>query len=934
MSGRVVDAATGLGISDVHLSCVQVGRELRPTGQSRHVTTSESGQFTLEDLGPGTWLLLPSHPEYMLPLLVSLITMQSDDLGVIRLRPEDALQRAKADGAAIRIGEDGVGAEPLLIQMTRGAVVRGRVTGPDGTPIVQSPIYLRIPHWGPLALHWPVLLDELRSRVVAMSDDEGRFQVLCLPAALGQVRLGTMHEHLLCRWSDPIDLSDPEGVHLQLCEPATIEGCVLWSDGRPEPDAYVRLEASPAWVSLDAPLWSNMGVESADASGRFRFAQVPPDDVTVRAFAAEDDDAQAELTVTGLTPGETRTGIQVVFDDQHFIRGRLVSADGEPIEDECLSANGPNGEEEDWDTDCVDWTDEEGRFALQVPIAGPVEIWLETANRSVRLATDVHVPCADLVLVATPTPRVTFTVQVRDPNGHPVPSFRLCGWSSGERGQYSQGELGTDGRAAVAIQGLPPYHLLVKEARDEEGEPLPYAPYGVEIPPGTNSPIKVTLSGKGEFYGRVLDLKDEPIPGVRLLVREGDGEREIPVAEDGRFRFAAADATTREIDGGRLILPEGYRDWTFVLTLHAGVPSDIRAVGGGMPVKGHVVFIGEGTASVSGPGRRARLGAGRRGRGRKQCGGEYGRGRVLHVLRAARRRQRPRQRPRVQPGGERTDRRGSARHRLGWNLRCRPEGADGSLHRWTYRGAWRCRPRLPGSSRVSSALAWVRKPVPPANRPDAHVRRLPYHRDGARDLPHRPARLELPAPTARLGGRRRSGREDVVLTLPRLSGSIHGVIDTKGLSEGSERRVAMWNQDGSNFLVETFASPDGHFEFDRLDPEGHYAIRYGAQVEGVWMVAVQSDVRPGAEIHLEPVPGLSIVGLVAGALGDQQVVAVMAVSHGMHYFADVNPTDGAFRFEGMYPGTYELVVLGPGLVRGKAKRGVEAGSTGVLMDLR
>ena len=157
---------------------------------------------------------------------------------------------------------------------------------------------------------------------------------------------------------------------------------------------------------------------------------------------------------------------------------------------------------------------------------------------------------------------------------------------------------GKDGKASFSVQGSPPYHFLISKPRNEKGEKLPLAPYGWELAAVPDEPVEIRLARHAEFYGRILDLEDRPVPGVRLLIDEGSGEREVPVTEDGRFRFTAVDPATREIREGRLILPEGYRDWTFVTILWAGKYADIWVRGGGLPIKGRVVLQGGGSASL------------------------------------------------------------------------------------------------------------------------------------------------------------------------------------------------------------------------------------------------------------------------------------------------------------------------------------------------
>jgi len=179
-----------------------------------------------------------------------------------------------------------------------------------------------------------------------------------------------------------------------------------------------------------------------------------------------------------------------------------------------------------------------------------------------------------------------------------------------------------------------------------------------------------------------------------------------------------------------------------------------------------------------------------------------------------------------------------------------------------------------------------------------------------------------------------AGRQDLVLHLPRLSGVVQGQVLVKDLKKVEKIEVAVWQQDGSNFVVVSEASSDGTFKVERLDPDGRYAIQTAVHADGALLVATRSNVKPGAMVYLKPQPGLSIVGRVEGYQAGGDVVAVIATSGGVSYPADFDEKDGGFAFRGLVERAYEITLIGRGFVRLATKSAVSAGSENVTIRVR
>lgn len=925
VTGRVVDEDTGLGIEGVRLYFARRPAVSRERDDLPIASSLPDGRFSIDGLDCGTWIVFPFHDNYTHPFLRVLLSESASDASTWRQYGDDAWGEGYKQGLVFEVPQPPLGIAPIECRMRRGSAIRGRVLGPGDTPMAGAPVRLRVPYDCPLAEMSAGVARAVRTRPLTQSDGEGRFSIGCFPGEMRSIRLGADHETLLARWSEPIDTSKTEEVVLRLCEAAVIEGSVRRSDGRPEPSAGVFASVDWRWITGNEMLESDTETVWTSWEGQFHLPRVPPDSVVVRAHAAEGREGEAALSVRDLRPGEVRTGVVLTLSDPRMIRGVLGASDGTALREEYIAAYGEGNKEEAVDGD---WTDEAGRFALDVQTDAPVDLVLETGNRADCLVMNVRAPLVGLRLVSTPTPQATIKVHVVGPGDQPIPSFHLYAWPQGrDKFNYERGE---DGGASIKVQGTLPYYFLVSDPRNGVGQSLPYAPFGDRIDAPPEGVIEVHLSNAAEFYGWILDTEGAPVPNVRLFVQE----REIPVDEKGFFRFTVADPTAREIRDANVVLPPGYRHWTHVGTFRAGEPRFIRVKGGGLSVSGRVTLLGGGSVSLAAlPVQLTWItGGGTEGEESAEVQtDEEGRFALyalpadahvevmVHAYSLEERGLIAVDRPAVVPAGTADV---ILRVRIGESISGRIEGPG--------------LPYIDYTSLRVCTLPWrgIGIHFYPSTPPTPTARGFGLH-----GLPSGRYRVALVEGDGRgrllaWADRVEAGREDLVLRVPRLDGAIEGTIDKGDLQDADGVDVAAWHQDGSDFVAQAEVSKEGRFRIDRLDPNGQYVVQARLRTGGVWRVAIKSNVTPGQAVDLAPVPGLSIQGRVVGHRRGGAVSGVVAFGRGVAQGAEFQEEDGAFECSGLASGIYELVVLGRDLLPRESLAGVAAGSEGVVIQIK
>ncbi|MDJ0523030.1 MAG: hypothetical protein QNJ90_13250, partial [Planctomycetota bacterium] len=852
------------------------------------------------------------HPQYLQPFVGSLF---DDPLDVGEDLPgvDDYWSDAESQGLTLNVQGGKVSDEPLEIRLLRGPLVAGRVVDGEGRPIADAEIRVRFAYYGPLT-EIQVNTSGVRYEPLARTNTDGTFTLRCFPSSLEALRIGAWHEDYVGRWSDRLDMENADDLELVMREPASVEGYVVWSDGSAALGARVEVRNRRGWL-CDVP------VGETGAGGAFRIEGVPPAAVVVRAWAAGDRPERGKVQVSALRPGEKREGVVVTMNDQRIIRGVLRGSDGKPLGGEYLVLF-PEGEDETDDVD-GDWTDADGRFTFTVEkeTDKELEVWLNTGGREVKLVDGLRPPIENLALTATPTPRHELTVRVLDPAGKPVPYFRA---QVRRLAYYSaSGEAGRDGVATIEAVGSPPFWLRIDRLRDAEREPLQHAPHGQVLERMPDGVLEVRLSDTAEFMGRISDQDDEPVPGVKLKV----GERLIDVGEDGRFRFRADEPGLFEIDDAELVLPPGYRDASYVPTLHAGAFEDeIEVRGNGVTLRGRVELVGGGDVSLgdlaidlSWP--------------ERADDGDYGLNATTQddgtfVVYAV-----PDDRPVTVRVFEHTlAERGL--YGLDGSVMLKP-GTESVVLRVQRGGTIAGRLEGPGLAgldfnkvRVTVMRPfglpdlWLKSEQPTTAKPAFRLDGLAPGRHTV-VLLHK-STFRVLAVVDGIG----VGRKDVVLRVPRLDGVIEGVLELGRFERSDPLRVTAWYQSAAETAVSAPVAKDGRFRFEGLPRGTRFTLTLNVSRSESGFNALLEDVAIGDTVRLVAKPGRTITGVARRSLPGPQVTGVIARRGWDMYIADYDDDTGRFTLAALPPGTYTLTAV-RGLEPVARLAGIQAGTKDV-----
>lgn len=206
--------------------------------------------------------------------------------------------------------------EELVVELSRGVVVEGRVTAVRGRKYLQSASV--------------TVIAEGR-RASSLTDAEGRYRIR--DVAPGPVRVLVSHpEHASAEVSAVVERTGRadrafELPTVDLSEPATIEGEVVDEAGDPVSGARVAVGVAPAYLPAGA-LPAGMAV--TDAKGRFTLRGVAPGKVFVEAYAPDVGRGGATVEVSVGRPATTRIALKrQTADDDPTVTGSVAVTLGE-----------------------------------------------------------------------------------------------------------------------------------------------------------------------------------------------------------------------------------------------------------------------------------------------------------------------------------------------------------------------------------------------------------------------------------------------------------------------------------------------------------------------------------------------------------------------------------------------------------------------------
>lgn len=353
--GGVVTDASGAEIQE-QFRVEVLGRT--PNGdidysRRRFAQTSDEGAFELRGLPAGQYL-------------VTITPLLNTD------KPSSGLTRSSVDGVA-------AGTTDLVIELTRGETMRGRIVDEDGEPVTGKG-YVHIYPQGSTA--------SSPDSIHAKLDGKGGFETTPLDP-------GTTYD-LLANAFDGFHLANVDGVRtgdavvqVTLERAGTIKGRIVRADGGAVPAGCGVMA-----MALDAPRGAKgiYGYTSAAAGGSFTLNGLGPYHFRIASGGAGSGFVAAGSTV-GIQPGAA--DVVVKIKRGVALSGKLVDAHGDPVKTHMLTAASLDNPRTP-----AAWTaikDDDGSFHFAGVAPGRLRILARIGKKSVVVGV-VTAPAKDVEL--------------------------------------------------------------------------------------------------------------------------------------------------------------------------------------------------------------------------------------------------------------------------------------------------------------------------------------------------------------------------------------------------------------------------------------------------------------------------------------------------------------------------------------------------------
>ena len=367
--------------------------------------------------------------------------------------------------------------------------------------------------------------------------------------------------------SDPRNLQrGVDGVILTLGPPIVVEGIVVDDDGTPLAGASVRVRRGPEVV----------GPVFTDAAGAFRLPGLSAGTDALIGHLVGHSEQSIELTPP-LIVGETRSGIELVLHRTATLSGRVVDAEGAPIEGAKVLLLEPGVT---WDqavirnrmlslssentnlgasSDAIPTTDASGRFeipkiraSLRPDFLHGIQVvhrdYLTVKRRNeFACSPGSRTEIGDVIL--TPAPRVSGLVVTPDGAGiagaivqlhrakerppHPE-SPRLLSISFGDQIVYTEEKTDADGRFSLASAGESEVQITAWAPGRQRVSTDPFPIVGTGLA-GSVEGIEVVLPEASTLSGILVGDDGEPCAEVLLRAWDRMSRGEATTAEDGSF---------------------------------------------------------------------------------------------------------------------------------------------------------------------------------------------------------------------------------------------------------------------------------------------------------------------------------------------------------------------------------------------------------------
>jgi protocatechuate 3,4-dioxygenase beta subunit len=440
-------------------------------------------------------------------------------------------------------------AADLRIVLRQGRAGFGRVVNASEQPIAGARVSLRRDDADDMRTRMMRLFQEPDETVFeSVTGADGRFEVRDLPA-------GTCSLEARASGYAPLTvpgLTLPEGAGstdlgtVVLTPGVAVEGYVVDPQGRPVEGAEVNASDGGASRAMARMMRRADNAPAPAVTGQDGYFRIEDR----RSGETVDLDASRAGFAPAAAPGvraPTGEPVRIVLQPSSAVEGKVVDGDGKPVAGARIlifpiDRRGGSFQVSDGTSD------DSGAFRIEDVSPGASEARVTAlrfqpayvANLEIRPGQDLK--GVEIVLAAG----AAVEGRVLSPSGRPVAGARVEVVEAEESRLFMmQASAETDGDGRYRLDGVAPGTRTVQA----EHKSYRRAVRDLEVRPGENT-LDISLEGGSEVRGRVVDEGGAPVPGARVMLREGMRSWDLPSGVSGA-------------DGGFTL--EGVADGTYTL---------------------------------------------------------------------------------------------------------------------------------------------------------------------------------------------------------------------------------------------------------------------------------------------------------------------------------------------------------------------------------
>ncbi len=320
---------------------------------------------------------------------------------------------------------------------------------------------------------------------------------------------------------------DASELLLELGSGVRVTGTVRDTAGR-----FIANAEVSAW--LISPEYRSKGKTTRTASdGTYTLGPIEPGSYRFGAEASRyvSPESQMKQVKGNLT-------LDFVLHDAVLVEGRVVGADGEPLEDVTLMLMDPSSDETDEGNDHVS-SEKDGTFAIETLKPGRYE--LRTFHEDFMPTTQpVTAPTSGVQVVLSAGAQVVGDVV--DDTGAPAPEAEISLVPEQEAQAWQTKQALSDEQGHFTLKGLAAGKYVISAVKAMQRVSRP-----VEVRGSGSVQVRLQFSAGLPLAGLVVDTRGKPVSEARVIIRPV--EQEEDETEGDRIYRSGAKAMDTEADG-------------------------------------------------------------------------------------------------------------------------------------------------------------------------------------------------------------------------------------------------------------------------------------------------------------------------------------------------------------------------------------------------